>query len=56
MIFNYELVKKLIEMSETHCRCVTPDQPDDMHLGACFANLGLTMIHSERLHQVGMKC
>lgn len=55
MIFNVELVKKLVEKSKTHCQCATPDQPDDMHLGACLANLGLTMIHSDRLHQVKLQ-
>ncbi len=33
------------------CSCPRADSPDDMHLGACLANLGLSLVHSARFHQ-----
>ena len=51
MIFNRRMIEKMMNMSDSHCRCYKPDQPDDMHLGACLTNLGQVMVHSERLHQ-----
>jgi hypothetical protein len=51
MIFNRKLVEKMVNLTDSHCKCHKPDQPDDMHLGACLTNLGQTLIHSEGLHQ-----
>ncbi len=50
MIFSAKAVEKLLEKS-SHCSCPRPDTPDDMHLGACIANLGQSVVHSSRFHQ-----
>ncbi len=51
MIFNQKMVERMMNLSATHCKCNLPNQPDDMHLGACLTNIGQIMVHSEGLHQ-----
>ena len=48
MIFSKKAVSLIVE----NCNCPTPDTPDDMYIGACVANLNITLIHSKLLHQV----
>ena len=33
------------------CKCPSADTPDDMHLGACMASMGIPLVHSPRFHQ-----
>ena len=49
MIFSRGLVRKML--ANKWCKCPTPDHPDDMHIGSCLATLGVSMVHSDRLHQ-----
>lgn len=50
MVFSRRAVKRLLEKT-SHCSCHSPDSPDDMHLGACMSNLGVSLVHSPRFHQ-----
>lgn len=50
MILSRALVAKMAER-QSHCRCPSPEHPDDMLLGACFTNMGVSMIHARGLHQ-----
>lgn len=50
MVFSLAAVIKIFE-DESRCTCPKDDHPDDMHLGACFANAGLHLIHSHKFHQ-----
>lgn len=50
MIFSRALVKKMMQREEV-CQCTAPDTPDDMHIGSCLAALGVSMVHSDRMHQ-----
>jgi hypothetical protein len=34
-----------------YCTCPKDDHPDDMHLGACMANIGASVVHSAKFHQ-----
>ena len=49
MIFSRGLVEKIV--ANKYCRCPDKQTPDDMHIGSCLATLGVSMIHSDRLHQ-----
>ena len=49
MIFSSSVVSKIVK--STSCKCKSKDAPDDMHLGACLSNLGISLIHSPRFHQ-----
>merc|ERR1739848_712835 len=35
----------------THCKCRSPNAPDDMALGGWFGSLGVPIIHEEGFHQ-----
>jgi UDP-glucose:O-linked fucose beta-1,3-glucosyltransferase len=50
MIFSIGMVDKIVE-SESSCSCPSRDAPDDMQLGICISNLGLSLVHSPRFHQ-----
>ena len=52
MVFSHNMVHEMMKDDGAHCHCPRPDHPDDMHLaGVCIANLGLTIVHSDRFHQ-----
>ena len=49
MIFSKKIVEKIV--TKKSCKCKQADTPDDMHLGACVTNLGLSVVHSSKFHQ-----
>jgi len=49
MIFSEAVVNKIVKSSS--CKCNSKEAPDDMHLGACLSNLGISLVHSPRFHQ-----
>ena len=52
MVFSQKMVHQMMKNDGKNCFCPKPDHPDDMHLaGACIANLGQTVVHSDRFHQ-----
>ena len=52
MVFSHKMVQEMLKDNGARCHCPRPDHPDDMHLaGVCIANLGLTIVHSDRFHQ-----
>ena len=54
MVFSHNMVENMLKDNGNgpRCYCPRPDHPDDMHLaGVCIANLGLTVVHSDRFHQ-----
>eukprot|EP00095_Tigriopus_kingsejongensis_P006246 snap_masked-scaffold1159_size58420-processed-gene-0.4 protein:Tk06246 transcript:snap_masked-scaffold1159_size58420-processed-gene-0.4-mRNA-1 annotation:"general transcription factor iif subunit 1 isoform x1" len=50
MIFSLPLIEKMADQ-KSHCRCPSEEHPDDMLLGACLTNMGISLTHSKRLHQ-----
>ena len=52
MIFNLNVVQRIIR----HCSCPNvqfeEDKPDDIFLGICLYKLKIPVIHTRRLHQV----
>ena len=52
MIFNLNVVQRIIR----HCSCPNvqfeEDEPDDIFLGICLYKLKIPVIHTRRLHQV----
>ena len=52
MVFSSKMVDTMLKEDGAYCYCPKPDTPDDMHLaGACIANLGLAVVHTDRFHQ-----
>ena len=52
MVFSHKMVHEMMKDNGEYCFCPKPDHPDDMHLaGACIANLGQRVVHSDRFHQ-----
>ena len=52
MVFSSEMVAQMMQDNGKYCFCPQPNHPDDMHLaGACIANLGFDVTHSDRFHQ-----
>ena len=52
MVFSEKMVQEMMKDNGAFCFCPKPDHPDDMHLaGACIANLGRVVVHSDRFHQ-----
>jgi len=49
MVFSKALVALMVKQKA--CQCNKPDAPDDMHLGACLGSVGVTMTHSDQMHQ-----
>ncbi|XP_030648107.1 beta-1,3-glucosyltransferase [Chanos chanos] len=48
MVFSREAVLRLLSSG---CGCYSADAPDDMVLGVCLKQLGLTVTHSSLFHQ-----
>ncbi len=52
MVFDRTMAEKIVRAGPAKgCSCPRADTPDDMHLGACLANMGISVVHSPRFHQ-----
>ncbi|CAG9771603.1 unnamed protein product [Ceutorhynchus assimilis] len=43
--------RQALEILAKACQCMRPDSPDDMVIGACALEHGLTLVHIPQLHQ-----
>ena len=51
MVFSRVAVSQIVGGGKS-CECGQPDSPDDMEIGVWATHLGLSITHSDQMHQV----